>query len=193
MIARHLLGLLLVTTSAATIAAAPTDSENQYEIEVLVIENRLPELAGGESWSPDTPAGAVAANAIDPPEPTEAEPFFARAVKELGKDGHYRVLAHARWVQVADEKAASPPVRIRPLDKDSAGELEGQVQFYMSRFLHLGVNMTFRESTGGAFGGEKQVLNYRIQDARRVRHQEIHYFDHPRFGVLVRVTSLNRK
>jgi hypothetical protein len=61
----------------------------------------------------------------------------------------------------------------------------------MSRHLHLDVNLLFRDAaTASAPGGS---LVYRLSEQRKLKSQETHYFDHPKFGVLVRVMPLEKE
>ncbi len=165
---------------------AAADKESTYDIEVLVIENRMPDLVGDEILLKDpaklrlqTPEGAP------PPNPPAAGSYFqSGVVKQLTQNSNYRVLAHAHWSQTLDSNSkAVKPVRIVSTGKTTPPELDGAVRFSMSRFLHLDVNFLFRPAGEQAAAG----AIYRISEQRRVKSQETHYFDHPKFGVLVRI------
>jgi hypothetical protein len=160
--------------------AAP--ATNIYDVEVLVFENRIPDLEGGELWT--TGRGRAPT-----PEPSTIPPFGA-AVGDmtlkatatlLEKSGDYRVLAHQRWRQVAEEKSATKPMWLRNAD----GQMEGSFRFYMSRFLHVELDLVLRDK------GDTGV-NYRLTEQRRVKTQDLQYFDHPKLGVLVRVTQAGK-
>jgi hypothetical protein len=179
----RLLSTLLLFSPVLPASAAPAEKESTYEVEVLVFENRFPDLVGEELLARD--AATTRQRALDtaaPPETAASEPYLRPAISNLlERDGHYRILAHAHWMQTLDPagKAAVKPVRIVSARPD---ELEGTVQFYMSRYLHLDVNLLFRDEEA-----MKSGVVYRIGEQRRVKSQETQYFDHPRFGVLVRV------
>lgn len=181
---------LLWPTLAAQ-AAPAADKEATYEIEVLVIENRLPDLVGDELLvrEPDGLRIRGLENAV-PPEAAGGEPYLQAVVApQLERDGNYRVLARAHWQQTVDSspKQSAKPVRIASVDPAIPNELEGAVRFSMSRYLHLDVNLLFRTQTTD---GVAQV--YRLSEQRRVKSQETQYFDHPRFGVLVRVMPVDK-
>lgn len=175
---RHIVAVLFAVSLPFTNVLAATT----YEVEVLVFETRLPELEGAEVWiqsskfpAPDTADAAA-------PTGTPGSDFAAAATA-LEKDGNYRVLARKRWVQSGEAKATTKPVRITTGDN----ELDGTLTFYLSRFLHMEVNMAFQPSGGLLAGSSAANLVYRIMEQRRIKSQDIHYFDHPKFGVLVRV------
>ena len=72
--------------------------------------------------------------------------------------------------------------------------LDGSLRFYLSRFLILDLNLALREmQSGGIFSGvsEKNATIYRLNEPRRIKVSETHYFDHPKFGALVRVSPAN--
>jgi len=177
----------LLPALPALAAPATSDNEATYEIEVLVIENQLPELTGEELLVLD-PANTTI-RGLDKavlPEAASGQPFLKSVVApQLERDGHYRILSHAHWQQTveSDPKSSARPVRVVSLGPAAAAELDGTVRFSMSRFLHLDVNLLYRPQ-----GQDPATAPaYRISESRRVKSHETQYFDHPQFGVLVRV------
>jgi hypothetical protein len=184
-----LAGMLAVSGPLYAAAVAPDKDSSTYDIEVLVFENRLPELQGDELLARD-PA-TVRRQALDvavPPETLTTQPTLLPVITDLlEKDGHYRILASSHWRQTleANPKPAVKPTRIASA---AAGELEGAVRFSLSRYLHLDVNMLFRDISTNL----PQPVLYQIREQRRIKSQETNYFDHPRFGVLVRVMQVEK-
>ncbi len=176
--------LLLGLVATAAAWAAPAAST--YDVEVMVIEHRLPDLEGGEALAGVRPRELLADLAIaETAPPAEGEAALLAAAQALEKDTRFRVLAHQRWTQAVDAKSATKPVRIA----DSGQRLEGVFRFYLSRFLHVDMNLGLRAETTGNPGEE---LVYRLQEHRRIKTQELHYFDHPKFGALVRITQTGK-
>ena len=102
----------------------------------------------------------------------------------------YRPLLHIGWVQeVLSESDA------QPFDLALVGSLvpAGNVRLHLSRFLHVTLDLRYqRPGTGaatstGSFGlGELELApRYALRVQRRVRSNELNYFDHPAFGVLI--------
>ena len=171
--------------------AAPAEKESTYEIEVVVFENRLADLLGDELLMRDTEQAKIRGleNAIIP-DKAEGSPTLSPAITSLlEQDGHYRVLTHLHWVQTVDAKSVAKPVRIASVNPE---ELEGSIRFYMSRHLHLDVNLLFRETLSVAGAGARTEV-YRLSEQRKLKSQETHYFDHPRFGVLARVMPVEKE
>jgi hypothetical protein len=172
-------GLCLLGTLPAR--AAPADKESTYEIEIVVFENRLPELIGDEMLARDADARVKKLETAVTPEAAVSEPYlYPTLTSLLEQDGHYRVLAHQHWQQTIDAKTVAKPVRVVATNP---AELEGTIRFFMSRHLHLDVNLLFRDESGNVV--------YRLSEQRKLKSQETHYFDHPKLGVLVRVMPLD--
>lgn len=161
---------------------APSAPSANYEVEVLVFEMRLPELEGSELWTRiEQPVDTTTAVVPEEMPPTSD---FAAAAETLRRDGRFRVLLQKRWVQTADAKSNVPAMHLATSDR----ELDGTLKFYLSRFLHVELNVLFQPQTA-VIGGEA-MPSYVINEQRRVKSNEINYFDHPKFGVLVRVTPV---
>jgi hypothetical protein len=171
------------------VQAASAEKESTYEIEVVVFENRLPDLVGDEMLAREADIRMRKLENVVTPDAAESEPYLYPAITNLlEQDGHYRVLSHQHWQQTIDAKTIAKPVRIAG---DTPAELDGTIRFYMSRYLHLDVDLLFRQAApGGEQGGG---IVYRLTEQRKVKSQETHYFDHPKLGVLVRIMPLEKE
>lgn len=170
-------------------AAAP-ENNNVYEVEMVVFESRQPELEGGELWTrrADKTANSEMSDVIKTDEKVPADSPLAAAATALERSGRHRVLTHRLWQQSVEAKSATKPVQIT----SASGEVDGALRFYLSRFLLVDLNLNLREIAGAeADGGPgKEALVYHLNEHRRVKISEIHYFDHPKFGALVRVAPV---
>jgi hypothetical protein len=108
----------------------------------------------------------------------------------------YVALAHGGWVQ-----SALPEGRSQSFDLALLGVMNpvGSVRVYLSRFLHIRVDLSYQERLAGAAGatparGDLAELDiaprYDLVTERQTRSGELQYFDHPAFGVLVKVTPV---
>lgn len=105
----------------------------------------------------------------------------------------YQPLVHVGWVQPGLPEADSMPV-----DLGTFGVINprGTVRVHLARFLHITLDLTY-QGTGSAIAATGDGLDeialapeYRLTTTRSARSTELHYFDHPAFGVLVRVTPV---
>jgi hypothetical protein len=187
---KRLFLILILASVPGILAYAAAPSTNIYEIEVVVFENRTPDMEGDEHWArgPDKSANTDMNDAVSVGEKPPAGSALSATAAALESSGRHHVLAHLRWQQSAEAKSVSKPVKVVSAD----GALEGALRFYSSRFLLLDVNLTLREAaSGGMPAGVGQIAPaYRLNEARRVKSSETYYFDHPKFGALVRVSPV---
>ena len=188
---RILIILSLILLSAHVHAAATRAPAVIYEIEALAFKNTLPDLEGGELWTnqaKNRPDSAVT-GAITLGDKTPAGAYFDAAARALESSGHHPILARWRWQQSAEAKSESKPVRIT----NDETQLTGGLRLYLSRFLYLDVDLMLRETTKENAAVDASMLQkYHIDEHRRIKTSEINYFDHPKFGVLVRVTQVGK-
>lgn len=182
------LSIFLMMAPVTSLQAAPA-STNLYEIEVVVFENRLSGLEAGELWARERekPSNTGTDKPVSAGGNPPANSSLSAAAAALEKSGQHPVLAHLRWRQTAEAKSVSKPVNI----SNAAGALDGSLRFYLSRFLIVEMNLTLSEMQGGGVlsgAMENDTVVYRLIEPRRIKVSETHYFDHPKFGALVRVS-----
>jgi hypothetical protein len=192
---------LLLTTAAAT-GAADTEAPPWYDVEVLVFKNNTPPGAADEVWpvDPGYPDLARATELVPPPGlnplPGDTQPFqqlgdtsltLTAAAARLTSSRDYAPLLHLAWRQPVTAQTDTPAVHVS--SEATAGvapALDGAIRVSRSRFLHIDVDLLYREP--GAAGAGTTAELFRLQQTRRINSGEVHYFDHPVFGVLVKLT-----
>jgi hypothetical protein len=124
----------------------------------------------------------------------ESEEFQLRNASDaLERLGAYEVLGHVGWVQDGLGRNNATPMDLRTLGVSSP---TGTVQLYLGRFLHVAVDLQYSPlgvapPRPDAFGVRTFTgpPSYRLQTERNaIRSGELHYIDHPMFGLLVLVT-----
>ncbi len=138
------------------------------------------------------------------------------AYEHLQRLDAYEPLMHFGWTQPTypDEEVPARPLSSFMTPPDG---LEGELTLYLSRYLHLAVKLqldapaedesvddefeetivrsSFDDGYFG-FGGDAPVnfpVRYRIDEDRIFRNGELRYFDHPKFGVLARITRVEEE
>lgn len=123
----------------------------------------------------------------------------------------YQPVMRAGWTQVTVDKDLSPAIRLRMLGIPPL-RLDGSLTLYLSRYLHLVVDLTLdaassqtgAQSTGETitFGDSRAPyefenfeeipaalpVHYRLFEDRIVKSGDLRYFDHPKFGLLAKIT-----
>ena len=128
----------------------------------------------------------------------------------------YEPLMHFGWTQPTypDEE-----VEARPLSSFATppAGLEGELTMYLSRYLHLAVKLQLDESFAeepvedelerttirssfddGYYDYDREEpvsypVRFRIDEDRIFRNGELRYFDHPKFGVLAKITRVEEE
>lgn len=132
----------------------------------------------------------------------------------------YRPIMRAAWTQAVYEKDLTVPIDLRRLGNPPL-RLDGELTLYISRYLHLVVDLAIdvgeevlrdpserssnyygdnrtqngtRDGTRNFFDEDYEIatapVRYRIFEDRIFRSGEIRYYDHPKFGVLARITRV---
>ena len=143
---------------------------------------------------PLDPAAAARAEALQirPLRPEELK--LGTEYRKLRAISAYQPLVHVGWVQPGLAEADS-----KPIDLGTLGVLNprGTVRVHLARFLHITLDLTYQGASSAAAAGVGDGLDeivlapqYRLTTTRSARSNELHYFDHPAFGVLVRITPV---
>lgn len=163
----------------ATVAAAA----DQYDVEVIVFRNLAPR-DDGEQWPADTGerAGGFASvplqQGVEGVEELPQSQFALNNVAgALRRSGAYQVLVHRLWRETAYDSKSAVPYEL-DVSEGGSDTLAGSIKVIRERYLHLDIDLTL--SSSGSL--------YRLDEMRRIRSGELHYFDNPHFGVIAKVT-----
>ncbi len=160
-------------------------ADKLYQIEIMVFE-QANKQALGEEWWPENPGSP---NLNQASQPNLVTP------KQLKKPGNVKVLLHTAWQQPIGEKSASSYIRI-----SNQNEVDGTIN--SSRFLHADVDLLLTKnmkitrqkigmlgvSANSAASGEERPVTFRLKQSQKIKLNEIRYFDHPGFGVILLVS-----
>ena len=169
------LALLMLAT------VAPAQDERWYNVEMVIFANASEEARTAESWRDD---GSV-------PDLSTAVPIGSRGVAPVSPSAYrlrgiwqalraspgYQPLRHLAWTQRGTSARSAPDVLV---GDSPADPVRGVVQVSRGRFLHVNVDLLLQDVDG----------SYRFKTKRRMRSNELHYLDHPMFGLVVVITPL---
>lgn len=185
-----------------------------YDVEVLVYA-ALHADPGEERWPapatlPDTERalrpGEAGTRSLG-----SAEGSLQAIAEAMRRSSQYRPLLHWRWRQPGAARGQTQPIHLQipagtrtPLTEIAPNAskqamqrlksnlelgvqgppdqplLDGTVTLTVTRFLHLAADLLYIDPDTG--------LPLQLKESRRMRLNELHYLDHPRFGVLARVS-----
>jgi Peptidoglycan-binding protein, CsiV len=165
----------------------------------------------GAAAPPDSAVPATAATGDEAPAfafhvLTSDEYTMQDILDRLHRLDVYRTVMHFGWTQPALSRDETTPIELRTFGDPPAG-LDGNFTLYLSRFLHLVVDLSLEADTAAptdqpvaGFGDDRDrtgpeqaqlPVHYRIEENRIVKSGDIRYFDHPKFGVVAKVTRVD--
>ena len=123
----------------------------------------------------------------------------------------YRVIGHFSWFQPIVEKDVSTPIFVDS-EKFKGSKIFGTLNIYKKRFLHSDFNFFLAEEVKGSEPQELKVLlkkeapeeyiilskedsmklNYQLSQSRKLKSGELHYIDHPKFGIIYRIIKTEK-
>ena len=152
----------------------------------------------------------------------DAEPEFTRrdeteftmndVASRLQRLDVYRPLMHFAWTQVTRPEEKTRPIELQEL-ADPADGLNGSFALYLSRYLHLVVDLSIErqampadpmaiDDSARAFRDDgaapsydavgPSIVRFRIFEDRIFKSGDLRYFDHPKFGVLAKISRVEK-
>jgi hypothetical protein len=194
-----LVALLSVATLTAS-AQQATPVLQSYDVELVIFRTLNPN-ASPEQWGMEAAAAgqrlAIPDDEPSPfaasePAPTTTATFPALTpgkfkltaiVDTLRRSRNYQPLAHFGWTQPGYPRGDAKYLPIKSMVPAGSGLL-GQVALSRGRYLHLTLDLVY--DAPGAAGEPTQ--RFVLRQSRRMRSNERHYMDSPRFGVIAIVT-----
>ena len=175
---------IMVYTLAAMLglSSSPVLAEGgAYQIELIVFTQAMPntevfeQAASQTKWPPDL----TELTAYKKPDATMLDDSYAA----LSKDPAYKPILHVAWIQPVVDGVQSAPVHIQGTD----GKLSGYVQIIQGLGLQMMIDLELTANSGDGF--VKSGV-YRLNEKRAIKLNEVYYLDHPKFGVVAKISSL---
>lgn len=162
-----------------------------YQVEMIVFEN-LDVPNGGETFNhdpgmPNLDKGVFLKSSGEGEGlvPYQALPLsrskMGGVYGALRSSAEYRPIMHVNWQQPSVGRPHVKFVRINRTGVNAEELVDGIVRIRASHLLHADLDLAL--FTGAA-------NHYRLTQTRKIKLKEVHYFDHPKFGVILLVNRL---
>lgn len=171
----------LIITAYMIIALLPAQvnaDKRKFQIDVLVFSQDLASTEDVDS-SPLTinwPGRLIKPGQKSTEKINTSSSSLLEAEVLLNRKPQYSILKHISWTQTIPAESAGKAVRIQ------GNGVNGFVQLKRGHNLHLKVGMEYQEPSTG--------YTYTLSEQRRILFNQKHYFDHPRFGIIISVSPL---
>lgn len=148
-----------------------------YQVELIVFSQTLPTTESFEQTTSQIawPPGLVELSSYKQPERTALDDSYAA----LSQNSCYKPIAHVAWIQ----PDGGGPLHIQSADS----KLNGYLQMQREQNLQLTADLEFTPRR--SHSADKASI-YRLHEKRSIRPNELYYLDHPKFGLIVKVSPL---
>ncbi|WP_321323449.1 CsiV family protein [Thiomicrorhabdus sp.] len=200
--------IFLLTFAGLVATSSPAQAkEDTYSIEVVVFESLALKGWTEEYWPEDIEhpniegSTSVDTRGTKPLWINKSNRTLGGAVAKLNKRG-YSVLFHQAWSQVTYANKNAPTVLI---ESDKSGtNMVGTVRLYKTRYAHVDIDLEFDRRIPSkildSFLQNEKLLStenpptrwhFHLKESRKIKSGELHYIDHPLFGVLVKIHKID--
>jgi hypothetical protein len=121
------------------------------------------------------------------------EGYLSDPGQRIENSRDYEILFHGRWSQATSDRKAAPYIRIDLPTVGQSPALIGVLRLFSTDLLYVDAFLRYRPSEQQANNQivKSKDLNtqpyYFLNERRRVKFREVHFLDHPKFGVLLTV------
>lgn len=144
---------------------------NAYKIELLIFSQDMPstevfdQLESMIKW-PNRVA--------DRSDYTRVNSSLRSSDSKLSGSEQYQSIMHVAWIQTVEKNRHSRAVKI----SNPEGTINGFFRLKRGQLIHMITDIEYSEAG----------VIHRISEKRRFKLKDTHYFDHPKFGMLIRVS-----
>ena len=130
-------------------------------------------------------------NLINKKRTIELEPAidsqFPEILDKLRDSNNYEILFHGQWSQTSVKRTKAPYVLINLPRIDQQSTLNGTIFLFATDLLYLDLLLRYQPKHDNNVKFRAERPYYFINHRRRIKFKEIHFIDHPKFGVIVSV------
>ena len=159
---RLLLVLFAVTSS---ILLPNVAFSKDYKVEILVFENLI-EHQAYESYKHKEIEEIITESEVWLIEPT----MLLEELVSFDESEDYLLQHHFSWGQESLDYSEAPVVNLTETD------ISGWIKVYANHLLYINLDLDYK--------------GYKLTEKRRIKLDEKHFFDHPKFGILLQVSRL---
>ncbi len=181
------------------LARAQTDDPapepvREFRVEMIIFEYTSPsateedwrgpmiqETEQAETGEPAPRKAALSFRSVEP-----ATYKLSSIFQRMRGSRDFRPLIHTAWIQPGYAKSEAPELALGRVAR-LPQKLNGTARLHLSRFLHLQLDLRLASANSSVL---EASAPYHLLESRRMRSGDLHFFDHPKFGAVVRIDPI---
>lgn len=177
-------GILVLLGLLVCLLPGHEASARDYQVEVLVFERTSVSTEVEEQWTPGSNSQLSNREMLQSMLNQAGNQSFSPSVSRLARleqellGSGYRVVYAANWRQPSAVYQNAPVVPVG----SPGSRIRGAIRIYRTSLIFADVALGLADIVQDA-----GTPLYYINEKRRLKFKEVHYFDHPRFGALLTV------
>ena len=125
-------------------------------------------------------------------EPT-VEGYLDKPSRRITDSFRYQILFYGGWSQKTSDRKSAPYVDVNLPKVGQNTSLKGVLRLFSTDLLYVDILLRYGALASNQSNEQEDVLRknldnyFFIDERRRIKIRETHFFDHPRFGILLTV------
>jgi hypothetical protein len=121
------------------------------------------------------------------------EGYLRHSGQRIGNSRNYEILFHGRWSQTTSDRRSAPYIRIDLPAVGRSSTLIGVLRLFATDLLYVDAFLRYQPAERQATNQIEESTErntqpyYFLKERRRVKFREVHFLDHPKFGILLTV------
>ncbi len=174
----NLISLLIIIFLSINASA----DEKLYTIELIIFTQDMPNSEIFDQVESKIVWPERVAEISDYPAAKAKNISLLSSYKKIARSSQYQPLMHIAWTQSVKSNRFSKAVRIT----NSEGTIDGYFRMQRGHYVHMSADIEYSP------GDYEESIIYRLNEKRRFKLNETHYLDHPKFGILARISPITQ-
>lgn len=197
-----LYGLTMVSLTLSFVSSSVSAAERQYLVEVIAFEHVNNNTEHQDNTEDFSRYSSQSERSIVDDSQLTASPINWRRtgplrpqLDKLAQSDQYRILGYRAWRQPLASKRQTQVIPVILSAGAGNTPMTGDITVFENQLVYAQIELSVdnsHEFNQVSPWGRKQTI-YKINETRRIRLNENHYFDHPYIGAIIRLSRVEKQ